>query len=190
MLENNVGSLQELHSEAWWIRLMDDDLTAAELAQWNGHLRGCESCQREWAALAAADEVLEMAAVAMPLPAAFTEATVARIVRKQRLQRSVTYAAGTVIVGLVAVVVVTFLGSAYSALTSCIGAALSARHIVFQSLLQTSVGLLLSWKALLPYLVGSTLALYLVLMPQGVLVTAALFWLSRRRQHAAVAVGT
>jgi anti-sigma factor RsiW len=184
-----------MHSESWWIRLMDDDLTSGEREQWNQHLWGCEWCQREWAALSAADEVLEMAAVAMPplaimpLSAAFTEATVARVVRKQRFQRLVTYVAGAFIIGLVAWVVVTLLGATYSALLSYISAVLSARHIVFQSLLQTSVGLLLSWKVALPYLVGGTLALYLVLMPHGVLVTAALFWLSRRRLSAAVAVG-
>lgn len=183
MFEETVGFPQDMHGEAWWIRLMDDDLTTDEQALWREHLAGCARCQREWAALAAADAALLMVAAPPALPATFTAAAVARIVRKRRFHRLATYVAGVTIVGLVTAVLVTYLGSTYSVLERSLGAILSARHIVFQSLVQTLVGLLLSWKAVLPYVVGATLALYLALMPHGVLVTATLLWLSRRRQQ-------
>jgi anti-sigma factor RsiW len=185
MYEEIAESPQEMHGEEWWIRLMDDDLSADEREQWNRHLGGCSSCQREWAALLAADEALAMVPAAPALPETFTAATVARIVRRQRLQRLATLAAGVAITALVTLVVVGVLGAAYMALDRSVGAVLSARQIVFGSLVQTFVGLLLSWKALLPYIVGTTLVLYLALMPQGVLVTATLLWLTRRRRHAA-----
>lgn len=191
MREEIVGLPQDIPSEAWWIRVMDDDLTGEEQEQWREHLAGCARCQREWAAFAAADAALRLAAPPPPLPAPFTASTVARIVRKQRLHRLATFAAGTLITVLVTLIVVTYLGSTYAALERSIGAVLSARQIVFRSLVQTLVGLLLSWKAVLPYVVAATLALYLVLMPHSVAVTATLLWLSRRRQHAvaATAVG-
>ncbi len=182
MSEEMAGAPQDMHREAWWLRLMDDDLTADEREQWREHLAGCARCQRELAALAAADAALMMVSAAPPLPAAFTVATVARIAKKQRHHRLVTYAAGATITGLVTVVILTCLGSTYSVLERSIGAILSARHILFHSLVQTLLALLLGWKAILPYVVGVTLALYLALMPHGVLVTAVVLWLSRRRR--------
>lgn len=189
MHDMEAMSPQDPHSEAWWIRLLDGELTADERARWDAHLQGCARCQREWEALAIVDLTLGMAPPVPSLPPQFTAATVERIVRKQRTQRLASYLGGAVIVALVSLVIAVSLGSTYVALDRTIGALLSARQIVFRSLVQTLVGLVLSWKALLPYMIGGTIALYLVLMPHGVLVTAALYWFSRRGRAVTAGAG-
>ncbi len=189
MYDEEAMSPQDFHSEGWWIRLMDDDLTAEERARWDEHLRGCARCQREWEAMAIVDMALAMAPPVPTLPLEFTAATVERIARKQRTRRLLTTLGGIAVVGLVSLVIALSLGSTWMALDRTIGALLSARQIVFRSLVQTLVGLVLSWKAVLPYVVGGTIALYLVLMPHGVLVTAALYWFLRRNRVATVGAG-
>ena len=34
---------QDMHSEAWWIRVLDDELTPDEEVRWGAHLLECES---------------------------------------------------------------------------------------------------------------------------------------------------
>lgn len=186
MYDEEATPPQDLHSEAWWVRLMDDDLTAEERARWDVHLWGCTRCQREWEAMAMVDMALGMAPPVPTLPPEFTAATVERIVRIQRSRRLLTIMGGIAVVGLVSLVIALSLGSVWIALDRTIGALLSARQVVFQSLVQTLVGLVLSWKALLPYIVGGTVVLYLMLMPHGVLITAALYWFGQRSRVAMI----
>ncbi len=161
---------------------MEGALSPDEQEAWDRHLLGCVQCQREWAALASVDEFLRLAPAPPPLSRDFTAVTVERIAQKQRLRRLLSFIAGTLIVAVVAVVVFAALGYAYTSMERGIGAVIFARQILFQSLVHTLVGLIVSWKAALPFIVGATVAVYLVMMPNGLLVTAALFWLSRGRR--------
>ncbi len=181
MPEETKGISQDMHSEEWWVRVMENALSPDEQEAWDRHLSTCVQCQREWAALASVDEFLRLAPAPPPLPRDFTLVTVQRIAEKQRLRRLLSFIAGTLIVAVVAVVVFAVVGYAYTSMERGIGAVISARQILFQSLVHSLVGLILTWKAALPFIVGVTVAVYLVIMPNGMLVTAALFWLSRRR---------
>jgi len=43
MPEKLKMSSQDMHSEAWWIRVLDDELTPNEEVRWEAHLLACES---------------------------------------------------------------------------------------------------------------------------------------------------
>jgi predicted anti-sigma-YlaC factor YlaD len=185
MPEKSKGIVQDMHSEAWWIHLMEDALSPKEQAAWEEHLQQCAQCRSEWAALASVDEFLRGAPEPPPLPRDFTAVTVQRIAQKQRLRRLLSFIAGTLIVAAVAVLVFAAMGTVFASLERGIGAVVAARQILFQSLVHTLVGLILTWKAVLPFAVGLTVIVYMLIMPNGMLVTAAFVWLHRRRRTTA-----
>jgi hypothetical protein len=171
-----------MHSEAWWIRLMDDALTPEERLEWEIHLQGCVRCQQEWEMLTVVDRYLVAAPPVPELPPSFTVDTVVCIQRRQRLRKAMSAIAGTLIVVGVTVLVFSYVGAAYSALEWALGAVLSARQMLFRSLMQTFVGLVLGWRAALPYIGGITALIFLLMIPNTALVGGALLWLARRRR--------
>lgn len=177
----------DMHSEAWWIRLLDDHLTSEERVVWEAHLAQCQRCQEEWAAMTQVDAVLRQAPAPPPLPPAFTQATVARAMRRRRTQRWLSILGGLLIVGLVSALVFTLVGSTYAALERGFVVVLSARQMLFRSLVHAFVGLIVTWKTVLPFVIGIALVAYLLLMPNGLMVTFGLLWLSRRRRQAVLA---
>jgi hypothetical protein len=188
MREDLQIPLPDMHSEAWWMRLMDDDLSPREEQLWQAHLEACESCRREWAAWIQADALMRVVPTPPPVPEGFTTRTVQQIVQKQRLRRLLTFLAGALIVAAVSLIVFSFVGSADASLERGLGAVISARQVLFRSLVQTLVSLLLRWKTLLPFVVGTMLCAYVLAMPNGLIVTMGLVWLSRRRQLVTAAV--
>jgi anti-sigma factor RsiW len=177
-----MPSEEAMHSEAWWIRLLDGDLTSEERLRWEAHLSKCLACRQEWAALIRLDDVMRVAPEPPRLSEQFTDTTVDIVRRKQRLRRLLSFLGGGLIVALVSVLVFAYIGSAYAALEHSLGVVISARQILFRSLIQTWVGLIVSWKAILPFVIGLTVVTYLLIMPNGVLVTFGLLWLSRRKR--------
>ncbi|MGC9347424.1 MAG: anti-sigma factor family protein [Anaerolineae bacterium] len=173
---------ENMHSEAWWIRLLDGDLTSEEQRRWERHLSTCSKCQREWAALVRVDEVMRAMPEPPKLSQQFTDATVSIVRRKQRLRRLLGLLGGGLIVALVSVLVFAYIGSAYAALEHSLGVLISARQILFRSLIQTWVSLIVTWKSILPFAIGLTVVTYLLIMPNGLMVTLGLLWLSRRRR--------
>lgn len=177
----------DMHSEAWWIRLLDDDLTDAERVRWRTHLQQCARCQTEWAALASVDSLLRSAAAPPALPLGFAAVTVERVLQQQRLSKMLKFLAGTLIVTLVAGLVFTCVGSALGALEQSLSAVVAARQVLFRSVVQTFLALFFGWRAMLPFVLGLLAVAYILLMPNGLMMTAALIWLSGRKRAAASA---
>ena len=63
-----------------------------------------------------------------------------------------------------------------------VGVVFAARQILFHSLVQTMLTLLVRWRTLLPYMLGTALVAYALGMPNGLLMTFAFVWLSSRRR--------
>jgi len=173
-----------MHDEAWWVRLVDGALTDEERRAWQAHLVHCSDCRREWAMVSAVEEALLSAPAPPRLSPDFTIVTTQRILQRQRRRRLLSALVGTLIVVAITAVILRYLGAAYVAIESTVSAVLAARQMLFRSLMHTLVGLMVSWRAVLPFVAGLTLLVYLIVMPNGLMVTAALLWLSRRRRDA------
>jgi hypothetical protein len=189
MPEETRAFLEMVHSEAWWIRLIDDDLTQVERRRWHAHLRACEVCRAQLASMQKVDALLRSAPEPPSLSAEFTVVTVQRAMKRQQLRRLLSFLGGVLLVAVVSLVAFWSLGSVFSAVGRGIEAVISARQVLFRSLVHTFVGLILSWKTLLPFVLGLTVLAGLLVMPNGLLVTVAIAWLSSRRSRV-VAVGT
>lgn len=186
---HNTPRLEEpMHGDTWWARALDGSLTPAQQRRWEAHLRTCERCRLEWEALQQVDLWLdevktEARAVTPPaLSASFTDETVVRIRRKQRLRRLLSFLAGTLIVALVSALVLTQVNAVVASLEHGLSAAFSARQALFNSFVTIAVNLIAAWRAALPFLVGFALLTFLLLMPNGLIATLVVFWLAKRRQ--------
>jgi len=93
MGDRNRELVETMHTEAWWIRVLDHELTPAEQRQWEAHLQACEACRSEWAALAAVDQRLREGSIPLA-PAGLGGEVVARALRAQRRLRLLRYAVG------------------------------------------------------------------------------------------------
>ncbi len=134
--------------------------------------------------VSAVEEALLSAPVPPRLSPDFTIVTTQRILQRQRRRRLLSALVGALIVVAITAVILRYLGAAYMAVESTVSAVLAARQMLFRSLMHTLVGLMVSWRAVLPFVAGLTLLVYLIVMPNGLMVTAALLWLSRRRRDA------
>jgi predicted anti-sigma-YlaC factor YlaD len=172
----------DMHSEAWWIRLMDGELTAVERVRWEAHVEQCSRCREEWEAMAYVDDLMRFAPAPPALPVGFAVATVDRIMQQQRLRRLLTFLVGAFIVTLVTVLVLGVAGSALGAVDRGLVAVVAARQVLFRSVMHTVLALYFGWRALLPFVLGLCAVGYILLMPNGLLVTAGLIWLSGHRR--------
>lgn len=178
--------IRDMHSEAWWIRLMEDDLTPVERDLWEAHLRQCASCRQEWAALAVLDESLRIAPPPPSLPPGFAAKTTQKIMQKQRLRRLLTFLVGGLVVGVVAFLVLGYAGLAFNSLGQNLAAFVAARQMIFRSVVHALVGLLVGWRALLPVILGAVVLACFLVMPNGLMMTVVVVWLSGRRRSAAL----
>jgi hypothetical protein len=183
--ESQIGRIgaTTMHSEAWWVRLMDGALTPEEQEAWEAHVGRCTHCRQEWEMLTAVDLVLAVPPALPELSPDFTVNTVKRVLQRQQLRKLLSTIVGLLIVAGVTVLIFRYLGAAYTALEWAISAVLSARQMLFRSLVHTLVALILSWKAVLPFIGGIGLLFCLIAVPNGMLVTVTLLWLSRRRRR-------
>jgi len=173
---------QDMHSEVWWIRVLDDELTPDEEVRWEAHLLACESCRQELAALTRVDVFLSQVPAPPALPAGFTDATVQLIANKQRWHRMLSFLAGVLVIAVISLLVVGAAGSMLSSFEQGVGVMFSARAILFHSFIQTVLALLVRWRMIMPYMVGTALVAYALVMPNGLLMTFAFVWLSSRRR--------
>jgi len=173
---------QDMHSEAWWIRVLDAELTPNEEARWEAHLLACESCRQELAALTRVDAFLSQAPAPPALPVDFTGATVRMIANRQRWHRMLSFLAGLLVTAMASLLVVGVAGSVFSSFEQGVGVMFSARAILFHSFVQTMLALLVRWQTILPYIAGTALVAYAFVMPNGLLMTFAFVWLSSRRR--------
>lgn len=76
--------MSEMHSEAWWMKVSEEALTAEERAAWQAHLASCGSCAREWAVWQRVEQALRRAPLVPLLPVDFAAHTAALIAARRR----------------------------------------------------------------------------------------------------------
>lgn len=180
-------SSRDMHTEAWWIRVLDDELTPDEGLRWKAHLLTCESCRQELAALTRLDVFLSRAPAPPALPADFTDTTVQMIANKQRWRRMLGFLAGSLGVAAASLLIAGVAGSMLSSFGQGVGVMYTAREVLLHSVVQTVLALLVRWRTILPYMVGTALVGYVFAMPNGLLMTFAFVWLSSPRRARGVA---
>lgn len=170
----------DMHSEAWWIKVLDGDLTPPEKALWEQHLSECSACQVEWAALAQLEMVLRVAPAPAP-PADLAAKTTARAVlmcRQRRLWMLLGISFLTVLLGAGVVVA---LGTAYWDFNRLLAAMVFSKDMLLQVLMRTLVGLMLAGRSFSPLLLALAAGLLFLFMPHGVLATVAVVMVRRQR---------
>ena len=180
MGDRNRELVETMHSEAWWIRVLDHELTPAEQRQWEAHLQACEACRSEWAALAVVDQRLREGSIPLA-PAGLGGEVVARALRAQRRLRLLRYAVGGMLVMMVGLILLSVLGVTLAEIGREVAVLVSARRLLIRPLVQVAMALVLEWKTLLPYILALTALICLLVMLHGVLVTLMLLWLAQRR---------
>lgn len=171
------------HSDAWWMRIYDEDISPYEMRLWEAHLATCQTCRLEWAAMQRLDALMEVAPKVPTLAPDFTIKTLLRVNTLNRRRRIITYIAASFIVFVVAMSVFIAFGSAYETLMGYLRVLFSARYLLLSSMVQIMLGLIEGWRSLLPFLVVTPILIALLLMPNSLLVTLGYLWYSRRRQR-------
>ncbi|GEM_PF-529654 len=183
-MEDRTRELVEtMHSEAWWIRALDHELTPVEQRQWEAHLQACEACRSEWEALVAVDECLREGSIPLA-PAGLGSEVVTRTLRAQRRLRLLRCAVGGMLVMMVGLILLSVLGVTLAEIGREVAVLVSARRLLIRPLVQVGTALVLEWKTLLPYTLALTAMICLFVMVHGALVTLMLLWLAQRRGSA------
>ncbi len=174
--------MPELHSDAWWMRVYEDDLSPSEEQMWQAHLSECETCRLEWGAMSELETLLHSAPQSPPLPVDFTERTVAKVQRQRRIRWFLSFIAALLIITLVTVVEIALFGSAIASVDRGVTVVLSGRQLLFGALMRTLLSLFVSWKTVVPMVLALCAVGLAITMPNGILATGAFIWLSRRRR--------
>jgi len=188
MPEKNELLLGDWHSDAWWMHACDEVLSPEEGQQWEEHLNTCENCRQEWEAMHRLDYLMQQPPAVPSLSPDFTAMTVLRITRQQRLRRILSFIAGSVIVTAISFGIFMAFDNAYHTLDQYLRVIFSARFVLFSSMVQIVLGLIEGWRMLLPFFVGLTILICVLLMPNSALVTCAVVWYSRRQQRQSAAL--
>ena len=172
-----------MHNETWFMRATEGDLSAEEMRQWEAHLERCDACRQMSEAMAAVDHMLRTAPPPPPLPDDFTQATMARLQRQQQRQRWLVIFASILIIAIIVWLGGSALTSALASLSRTAHILIVGRDTIINALMRTTVGLMVSWRAFLPFLVMLAVIAGLWLMPNSVLATLTMLWISKRRQE-------
>jgi len=174
--------IDDMHSEAWWMRVVEGKLTPDENRRWQEHLVHCQTCHQEWETMTRVDMLLRTATPPPLLPEDFTMRTIELITRKQKLRRLLSFITGVLIFTLVAGVGLTYFDVTLTSLVRAANAVISSRQILFAALVRTLIELTIAVKTLLPLMLGVTGAVLLFITPNGMMATAAVLWYSRRQR--------
>lgn len=175
--------IEDMHSDAWWMRVMDGALTQDEERRWRAHLAGCQMCRLEWDAIARVDLMLRTAAPPPVVPEAFTLRTVATITRKQKLRRLLSFMAGFVIFTIVAWVGIAYFDVTLASVVHTINSVISSRRILLEAFVRTLVGLTATVQTFLPLMFGIAGASLLLVAPNSLMATAVFVWYRRRHSR-------
>ncbi len=180
MSDETAVARESMHSEAWWLRALEGDLTPDEQRAWEGHLALCQPCHAEWSALMELDALFAAAPTPTP-PAGFMTATLARLERTRRYRRWAASLGGLILILVVAGLELLAFGALFSDLGR-MAAVLGASHnILWQMFLQISVSLITFFQNIMPCALILS-ALYLsFLMPNGLLATLTVIFVRQRR---------
>ena len=171
----------DMHSEGWWIRALDGELTLEEQADWEQHLRECARCRADWEALARLDTALRRAPRPVP-PVGLALKTTAQAAASYRRRRSwllLGVVALTVLLGAAGMVA---LGIAYWDFNRILAVMLFSREVLFEALIQTLVGLMAAGHSFSLLALALAAALLALFMPHGVLATITMVMLRRQRE--------
>ena len=175
--------LVDWHSDAWWMHVYDGDLSPDEERMWEAHLNTCLTCRQELEAMQRLDYLMQHPPAVPHLSPDFTAKTLQRITRRQRFRRILGYIAGSVIVAVISLSIFVAFTSAFQTLDQYLNVIFSARYLLFSSFVQIILGLIEGWRMLLPFFIGLTILICMLLMPNSALVTFAVVWYSRRQQR-------
>jgi predicted anti-sigma-YlaC factor YlaD len=172
-----------MHNETWFMRATEGDLSAEEMRQWEAHLERCDACRQMSEAMAAVDHMLRTAPPPPTLPDDFTQATMARLQRQQQRQRWLVIFASILIIAIIVWLGGSALTSALASLSRTAHILIVGRDTIINALMRTTIGLMVSWRAFLPFVVMLAAIAGLWLMPNSVLATLTMLWISKRRQE-------
>lgn len=182
MPEENEILLGNWHSDEWWMHVRDEVLSYEEEIAWQNHLSSCQECREEWNAMQKLNSLLVHAPAVPKLSPEFKINTLQIITRKQRFRRMLSIFVGTVIVAAVSLWIFTAFDNVYQTLEQSFRVIFSARYVLLSSLVQVFLGLIEGWRSSLPFFVGLTILVFMLLMPNSAMVTLAVVWYSRRQQ--------
>lgn len=171
--------MPDMHSDTWWMRALDGELSPAEARDWEAHRLMCSKCRLEWEALTQADTLLRVAPALPSLPEDFTGRTVARILRQRRQRLALGIAGGLVVVSVALFLELQFLGPAFFRIDHALTAIMAGRIVWLQSLNRLLVSLLSARETILMLVVGGLGLLGVLLTPNSVFATLAFVWLTR-----------
>lgn len=175
--------LLDWHSDAWWMHVFDDELTPEEGHKWEQHLSTCENCRQEWEAMQRLDVLMQYPPAVPNLSPNFATKTLSLITRQLRLRRILSFIAVSVIVLAISLFIFMVFNNAYTTVDQYLRVIFSARYVLISSMVQIVLGLIEGWRMLLPFFVGLTILIFMLLMPNSALVTFAVVWYSRRQQR-------
>ena len=175
--------MHDMHDEVWQMRALEGGLSAKEERQWEAHLERCDDCRQMSAAMAAVDHLLRTAPPPPPLPDDFAQAKMARLQRRQARQRWLVIFASILIIAIVVWLGGSALMSALASLNRTARILIAGRQALINALMQTLVGLMVSWRAFLPFVAALAGLTGLWLMPNSILATLTVLWISKQRQE-------
>ena len=170
----------DMHSEAWWIKALDGEMTPPEQALWEQHLRECSTCRTEWAALAQLEMVLRVAPAITP-PAGLAAKTTARAVTMRRQRRLWMLLGISFLTVLLGAGVLVALGTVYGDFNRLLAAMVFSKDMLVQVLMRTLVGLMVAGRSFSPLVLALAAGLLFLFMPHGVLATVAVVMVRRQR---------
>ncbi len=175
--------MRDMHDKVWQMRAIEGDLSPAEARQWAEHIEHCHACRQMTEAMASVDHMLRTAPPPPLLSDDFTQATMARLQRQQQRQRWLVIFASLLIIAIVVWLGGSALTSALASLSRTARILIAGRQALINAMMQTLVGLMVSWRAFLPFVAALAGLTGLWLMPNSILATLTVLWLSRHRQE-------
>lgn len=170
----------DMHSEAWWIKALDGELSPAEQQLWEQHLGACRTCRVEWAALARLEIALRAAPIPVP-PVDFAPQTTMRALAARRQRRLWLLGVSVLTILLGAGIVLGF-GAVYWDFSRLLSAVIFSKDVLVQALMRTVVGLMVAGRSFAPLVLCGAAALLFLFMPNGMLATVAVVLVRRRRE--------
>jgi predicted anti-sigma-YlaC factor YlaD len=175
--------------EAWWIRALDNELSAIEWQIWQQHLAVCDVCRSEWEALMHVEAVLQQAPAPPPLPADFTARTMQRLAWRKRARVGLTWLGSLVMVSFVTLIILSAVGSLLSQANQFCIVLRASWDVLLGSLIQLTTDFLIASQTVLPIALAMAGALLLLMMPNGVLATYALVLIRQSRRRPSLSEG-
>ena len=171
----------KMHSEAWWTRAMDAELSPEEERAWQQHLATCASCRAEWKAWLEVETLFQSAPLP-ELPAAFVEDTLARWEAARRRRYAIGLVSAFFLILLVWGLILVSGSSCLRDILNAGDVLLASRELLFHALLRVGASLTGLGSNIFPWLLGACAFLYFSLVFNGTLAaTVTLLLVNKKR---------